>query len=534
MARANAPALSSSFEPVRQPQPPAFRRRRRRRRGRGAVGRAVDGLRRPQDDALVELRAVVAGVGVVVVERLPGDDAGVRPLRVPREEVAVARADDDLELVIAVDVAHGRRRDDPPVGELRPGGRLAAARVDGVHEVAAGAEQDLGVVVARDVGHGVVDEQRVVLDGHRRAVERVPAGAAPHAEQVLRRVRGGPAARRVAGDAQAPSGHDDVGHAVLVEVADRRAAEEREHRVRPRRLRAVAEDARRIDAHLRAVAARRLLARVLVVAGALVGRLVEAGLGARVRREDEGADAVACDERLRLPGLLEVGDGGRAVEPLGDEREDVERGQRDGPVRKEGAAGRVRAPTVDQEREARAPAGADLLVRPRHDVGDAVAVEVRDRGRRHDAVVRFARLPCTSTGHPASAVPSNLPDVDVAVEGRLHDLRACRRGRSPRAPGSRPRRATRGAPCPCTASSSPSGSAGRAGTRARAEAASASPAASCRRTRRRRPCLATSTTTISGLPSPLTSPIAGVRHDRLARDRRIDAAAGRVRVGRAR
>ena len=127
----------------------------------------------------------VAGVLVVVVEALPLDDAVVRRPRCASVEPAVARADDDLELVVAVDVADRGRRDDPLPGELRPALGLAAAAVEGVDEVAARAGDDLGVVVAVEVGDRLAVEEGEVLEHHRRGGEHRARLAAPHREQVV-------------------------------------------------------------------------------------------------------------------------------------------------------------------------------------------------------------------------------------------------------------------------------------------------------------------------------------------------------------
>src|SRR6185295_15449726 len=132
------------------------------------LGRAFAGerLRRLRARSLIELRRVGAGVGVVVVERLPLDGPFALSFGAPREEITVARADDDLELLrcVAVDVADGGGRSDPAVRELRPALRLRPTAVEGVEEVAARSGDDLRIRVTAHVGDGVVHEERVVLD----------------------------------------------------------------------------------------------------------------------------------------------------------------------------------------------------------------------------------------------------------------------------------------------------------------------------------------------------------------------------------
>src|SRR5262249_3335917 len=106
-----------------------------------------------------------------VVEARPVDAARGLAGRVPGEQVALTRAGDHLEQAVAVEVADGRRADDPLAGELGPAGRLGALPVPGAQVVAARAVHGLGEAVAVDVGDDRVLEELPVVDALREAVE---------------------------------------------------------------------------------------------------------------------------------------------------------------------------------------------------------------------------------------------------------------------------------------------------------------------------------------------------------------------------
>ena len=182
----------------------------------------------------------------------------------------------------------------------------------------------------------------------------------------------------------------------MVDVADRRIAEEGEHRIRERRgsrSERVERPERRCDR------------------------------GAGIRAQNVGRRSIALKQHRRLPRSTEVRDGGRASDALAKERHEGQGREGNRPVRKVRVGARKsRAASVDEEYRARGAPRAYSLVRARDEVRHSIAVEITEcRSGKDPRVGQRARG--VNRHRPSCDGRSRaVPRVDVPVECRLHDV----------------------------------------------------------------------------------------------------------------
>ena len=141
--------------------------------------------------------AVLRGVALVVVEGPPlvVGAAARRDARLPEEGPALAGKRRDIQLAVAVGIAHRGRRLDPPARELRPAGRLTPGGAVGVKLVHAGAHERLALRSApRHACYRGLREELEVVGGAR--IARAERCRSPDPRPAPHGSRGGSGSRR--------------------------------------------------------------------------------------------------------------------------------------------------------------------------------------------------------------------------------------------------------------------------------------------------------------------------------------------------